>query len=182
MTPLSSNVPPMPPRMSSLQFLLLVQLEASPKYGYEMLKSIREAFEGVWEPKTGTLYPALRSLERRGLVKTEARDGIDFYHITDEGQKFLYQLGQHQEASLRFSARLLTALMRWMSPELKKTVLMSISRITNEDMGPMGGALNMFDESADDRSKLELLRGIRQNMSKRLAIIDSKIKHLEEGV
>ncbi|MDP2901246.1 MAG: PadR family transcriptional regulator [Candidatus Bathyarchaeota archaeon] len=180
MTPLRSNMPTMPPRMSPLQFLLLVQLEASPKYGYEMLKSIKEAFEGVWEPKTGTLYPALKSLEKRGLVETQVHDGIDFYHITDEGRRFLYQLGQHQEASMKFSARLMTALMKWMSPELKKTVLKSITGLANEDMGLMGGALNLLDESADAESKLQLLRGIRQNMSKRIAMLDSKIQQLED--
>ena len=60
----------MHPRMSPLQIMLLIQLEASPKYGYEMLKSIKQAFEGIWEPRTGTIYPALKSLERRALVET----------------------------------------------------------------------------------------------------------------
>ncbi|MFA5870093.1 MAG: PadR family transcriptional regulator [Candidatus Bathyarchaeia archaeon] len=180
MTPLRSNMPTMPPKMSPLQFLLLVQLEASPKYGYEMLKSIKEAFEGVWEPKTGTLYPALKSLERRGLVETHVQDGIDFYHITEEGRKFLYQLGQHQEASMKFSSRFLTALMKWMSPELKKTVLRSLTGLANEDMGLMGGVFNLLDDGADAHFKLQLLKGIRQNMSKRIAMLDSKIQQLED--
>ena len=95
-----------PPKTSPLQILLLIQLETSPKYGYEMLKLIKEAFEGVWEPKTGTLYPALKSLEKRGLVDTQNRDGVDFYLITIKGQKFLQQIGKHQKRSMKFSTLL----------------------------------------------------------------------------
>lgn len=123
-----------PPKTSPLQILLLIQLETSPKYGYEMLKLIKEAFEGVWEPKTGTLYPALKSLEKRGLVDTQNRDGVDFYLITIKGQKFLQQIGKHQKRSMKFSTRFFTTLTKWMSPELKKSILSSITVFVNEDI------------------------------------------------
>ena len=65
--------------VSPLQVLLLIQLDGGPRYGYEVLKSLKEEFEGIWEPKTGTVYPALKSLERKGYVETLEKEGSDFY-------------------------------------------------------------------------------------------------------
>src|SRR5512138_1187112 len=107
--PLNSAMP-LHPRMSPLQIMLLIQLEASPKYGYEMLKSIKQAFEGIWEPRTGTIYPALKSLERRALVETQVRDGVDFYHITSLGRKLLLDIGSQQALNMKFSNKFIEIL------------------------------------------------------------------------
>ena len=75
MSTLMSNMGPFMRPVSPLQALLLVQLEEGPKYGYEMFKAIKDEFEGIWEPKTGSIYPVLKSLERRGFVATEIMAG-----------------------------------------------------------------------------------------------------------
>jgi len=77
--------------VSPLQILLLTQLEDGSKYGYEMLKQLKDEFEGTWIPKTGTVYPALKSLQKKGFVDTRDMDGTDFYHITEEG-KTIFEL------------------------------------------------------------------------------------------
>jgi len=171
-------IPPLP-RISPLQFLLLIQLEMSPKYGYEMLKSIKEAFEGVWEPKTGTIYPALKSLERRGLIEPLARDGVDFYQITEKGRSFLEQIGSHQENSSKFSARFITVLIKWISPELKKKIISSFSWMASDDTNMLGNIIGFFDESVDKDIRLLFLKGMRKKMSKRLEEIDKTISELE---
>jgi DNA-binding PadR family transcriptional regulator len=179
MSPLR-NTMLMHPRISPLQILLLIQLDASPKYGYEMLKSIKEAFEGVWELKTGTLYPALKSLEKRGLVETQNRDGVDFYLITIKGQKFLQLIGKHQERSMRFSTRFFMTLTKWMSPELKKNILSSLMLFANEDINLVEGIITSFlDESVDKETKLLVLKRFQVNFSKRLTELDTEIKKLE---
>ena len=40
-------------------------------YGYEILKALREEFDGLWRPETGALYPALKRLGEHGLVSVE---------------------------------------------------------------------------------------------------------------
>ena len=50
-------------RISPPQFLMLVMLRKGPMYGYEVLKVLREEFQGFWEPQTGAIYPALKRLE-----------------------------------------------------------------------------------------------------------------------
>src|SRR4030042_684578 len=178
MSPLQNTLP-MLPRISPLQMLLLIQLDASPKYGYEMLKSIKEAFEGVWELKTGTLYPALKSLEKRGLVETQNRDGVDFYLITIKGRKFLQLIGKHQERSMMFSTRFFTILTKWMSPELKKSILSSLTVFANEDINLVGGIISFLEEGVDKETKLLVLKRFQANFSKRLAELDAEIIKLE---
>jgi DNA-binding PadR family transcriptional regulator len=170
---------PTPPRISPLQFLLLIQLEASPKYGYEMLKSIKEAFEGVWEPKTGTLYPALKSLERRELIELLVVDSVDFYKITEKGLRFLEQVGSNQESSARFSARFLTVLIKWISPELKKKIISSFSWMAGDDTNMFGNVIAFFDEGVDRNTRLMFLKGMRRKMSQRLEELDKSISELE---
>lgn len=178
MSPLR-NAMPTPPRISPLQFLLLIQLETSPKYGYEMLKSIKEAFEGVWEPKTGTLYPALKSLERRGLIEPLVRDGVDFYKITEKGSGFLEQIGSHQESSAKFSARFIAVLIKWISPELKKKIISSFSWMAGDDTNMFGNIIDFFDEGVDRNTRLLFLKGMRRKMSQRLEELDKSISELE---
>ena len=181
MTPLRSAMP-MNPRISPLQMLLLIQLDASPKYGYEMLKSIKEAFEDVWEPRTGTIYPALKSLEKRSLVETHVRDGVDFYHITPNGRQFLLEIGKQQALNMKFSSRFLETMTKWMSPELKKSILSSVSEMASEDMNFMGGFIHILDDSVDSITKLRFLRYLRTNFSRRQTELDKMIRDLEAEV
>ncbi len=176
--PLKSAMP-MHPRMSPLHIMLLIQLEASPKYGYEMLKSIKHAFDGIWEPRTGTIYPALKSLERRALIETQVRDGVDFYHITPAGRKLLMDIGSQQALNMRFSSKFIEILIDWMSPELKRSIISNISAMAGEDMNIMGGMIHFFDEGVDPELKAQFLKTIRANLAKRLNEIDDMIAESE---
>jgi DNA-binding PadR family transcriptional regulator len=178
MSPLR-NAMPTPLRISPLQFLLLIQLDSSPKYGYEMLKNIKEAFKGVWEPKTGTLYPALKSLEKRGLVELLVKNEVDFYKITENGRRFLEQIGPNQESSSRFSSRFLLVLIKWISPELKNKIISSFSRITNEDANMFGKIISFFNEGVEKDSQLLFLKEMRNNMSKKINELDKIIAEME---
>lgn len=170
---------PLHPRMSPLQIMLLIQLEASPKYGYEMLKSIKQAFEGIWEPRTGTIYPALKSLERRALVETQVRDGVDFYHITPTGRKLLMDIGSQQALNMRFSNKFIEILVDWMSPDLKKSIITNISSVAGDDINLVGGVIRFFDD-VEPELKLRFLKSIRGNLAKRLNEIDDMIAESEE--
>lgn len=51
-----------------LDGLLLATLEGVPLHGYAMIQALRARTESVVELPSGTLYPALRRLERLGLI------------------------------------------------------------------------------------------------------------------
>lgn len=179
MTSLKGDLPTIGLRISPIHLLLLVQLDGSSKYGYEMLKSMKEAFNGIWEPKTGTVYPALKSLEKQGLVSMTEKEGVDFYNITEKGRDLLKLLGRQQATNLRYAGRFLATLSKWMSPELKKDVLLSVVNATQENGYPFGGIINLLDEDVDPETKLRVLRSLRKNLAKQTETIDSIIVKLE---
>ena len=53
----------------STAMLILKLLEEKEMYGYEMIETLRERSENVFELKAGTLYPLLHSLEENGALE-----------------------------------------------------------------------------------------------------------------
>jgi DNA-binding PadR family transcriptional regulator len=51
-----------------LDGLLLAALEDGPRHGYAVIEALRRATGGRLDLPTGTIYPALRRLERAGLI------------------------------------------------------------------------------------------------------------------
>jgi DNA-binding PadR family transcriptional regulator len=54
-----------------LDALILAVLERGPLHGYAVMEALRERSGGELDLPTGTLYPALRRLERAGYVQGE---------------------------------------------------------------------------------------------------------------
>ena len=51
-----------------LDGMLLAALEAGPRHGYAVMEALRAGSGGQFDLPTGTVYPALRRLERAGLI------------------------------------------------------------------------------------------------------------------
>ena len=63
----------------STMMLILKLLGEKDMYGYEMIETLREKSENVFELKAGTLYPLLHGLEEKELVKSyEQEASISF--------------------------------------------------------------------------------------------------------
>ena len=54
-----------------LDALLLAVLEGGPLHGYAIIEALKARSGGTLALPTGTVYPALRRLERAGLVSSE---------------------------------------------------------------------------------------------------------------
>ena len=52
----------------SMTMLILKLLSEKDMYGYEMIDTLRQKSQNVFELKAGTLYPILHSLEENDLV------------------------------------------------------------------------------------------------------------------
>jgi len=77
-------------KIGVVQLWLLLLLSDRPMYGYEIIRELERRFSGYWQPKTGTVYPALEKMEENGLVtgQIEFREhGPDrkHYAITTKG-------------------------------------------------------------------------------------------------
>ncbi len=81
-------------KKGSVQLCLLALISREQKYGFQILKELRDLSDGFFDLKEGTLYPALRRLEERGFVEShwvEPDVGIPrkYYRITDRGRRAL---------------------------------------------------------------------------------------------
>src|SRR5256712_11210596 len=57
-------------KKGSIQLCLLALLAKGEKYGFQILRELRDKSNGFFDLKEGTLYPALRRLEERGVVQS----------------------------------------------------------------------------------------------------------------
>lgn len=54
-----------------LDGMILAVLEGEPLHGYAVLEALQQRSGGALDLPTGTLYPALRRLERAGYLRSE---------------------------------------------------------------------------------------------------------------
>ncbi|OGD44902.1 hypothetical protein A3K69_07570 [Candidatus Bathyarchaeota archaeon RBG_16_57_9] len=162
--------------VSPLQVLLLIQLDGGPRYGYEVLKSLKEEFEGIWEPKTGTVYPALKSLERKGYVETLEKEGTDFYMITPEGRALFRLMESHLSESLDFTVKYLSVVFKWMSTDMQQGAIRLMGKLADKDEALTERMLTEFYRNLDTEVKVSFLKNIKNVTMHRLKLIDSLLQ------
>lgn len=76
-------------RRGAVGVAILTLLDEQPMYGYELIGALDERSGGRWKPSAGSIYPALKRLEDRGLI-TPVDDHDDSgkrrYELTDDGR------------------------------------------------------------------------------------------------
>lgn len=80
-------------KKGSVQLCILSLLGEDRKYGFQIIKELKERSDGYLVLKDGTLYPALHRMEKKGLIKSEWIVENDkprrYYSITTEGRAAL---------------------------------------------------------------------------------------------
>jgi DNA-binding PadR family transcriptional regulator len=81
-------------QLTAFEHVLLGLVCLSPSSGYDLKRVFAATPMGVYQPSSGALYPALRRLEARGLVRAKAPEGAGdsarrrrVYEPTQEGRK-----------------------------------------------------------------------------------------------
>ena len=173
-----SSRSPLKMPVSPLQILLLTQMEEGPKYGYEMLKILKTEFEGTWVPKTGTVYPALRSLEKKGFVETKPIDGKDFYYITDKGRGVFEFLLGHILGTVEFGVKYISVIFKWLSVERKQGAIELVKVLSQKEEFLSNQLMKEFTKNIDTDIREPFLRLLQQMTEKRLesvtAILEEK--------
>lgn len=79
----------------STTILLLTLLSEKDMYGYEMIETLKDRSQNVFELKAGTLYPLLHTLEDKKYLTVCEKEVTGkvrkYYSITKEGKKILSQ-------------------------------------------------------------------------------------------
>jgi DNA-binding PadR family transcriptional regulator len=77
--------------LTDFEQVLLGVIASEPRSGYGLKKMFSTSPASVYQPSPGALYPALRRLEARGLLRAEqkvsaGRRALRLYHVTEAGR------------------------------------------------------------------------------------------------
>jgi PadR family transcriptional regulator, regulatory protein PadR len=96
----------------TLDMLILKTIALEPMHGYGVAVRIQQISKDVLRVNQGSLYPALRRLEKRGWIEAEWGESENnrrarFYKLTKAGRKHLSQETQEWERLVEAVARIL---------------------------------------------------------------------------
>lgn len=98
----------------TLDMLILKTVALEPLHGYGVGLRIEQISKGIFRINAGSLFPALRRLERQGLIKgewraTENNRHAKYYMLTEEGRKKLKTQAREWQTQSGAIARILEA-------------------------------------------------------------------------
>jgi transcriptional regulator len=98
----------------TLHILILKTLALEPLHGYGIGLRLEQISQGVFRVNAGSLFPALRRLERDGLIRgewraTENNRRAKYYSLTPSGRATLRRDTREWEAQATAIARILQA-------------------------------------------------------------------------
>jgi transcriptional regulator len=98
----------------TLYMLILKTLDLEPMHGYGIGVRLAQISKGVFQVNAGSLFPALRRLERDGLIRgewrvTENNRRAKYYSLTPSGRAQLRRETRDWEAQTTAIARILEA-------------------------------------------------------------------------
>ncbi len=142
-----------------LDLAILGLLRSGPRHGYDLKRHLADL--GLRRISFGSLYPALRRLEKRGLIVALRAGGRrKSYRLTEAGNAELDRLMRdetaHTEEERRFGVRL--AFFRYLDPTLRIGSLEQRRRYLVERLAESRKALQRATGRKEDRYKLALMR------------------------
>ena len=146
-----------------------------------MLTFLRDEFHGVWDVKTGSVYPALRSLESRGFVETSMKGETEFYVLTSSGESLLDTFSERVALRGKFTNRYLRAMFRLMPTSMRTKVLEIFRKLSEDDMDFYSTQIHLLDESMDKELMLDFLDEVKSIMEARLWMIESVRHKIKEA-
>jgi len=98
----------------TLHMLILKTLALEPLHGYGIGVRLEQISKGVFQVNAGSLFPALRRLEREGLIRgewrvTENNRRAKYYTLTTTGRATLKRSTREWEVQTTAIARILDA-------------------------------------------------------------------------
>jgi len=168
---------PTPEKLTPIQAIILIQLLDSSKYGYEILRNLRDAFSGAWDPKTGTVYPTLQALEKKGFVSKSVKSDKTHYRLTGEGKKKLREMSDYLADYLLFNSRFIESSVSSMPPSFTQEVFTKIHLAGLDEILPEAAVLDAVKGLPDNNLKRVFLEMRKEILQRKLKLVN---KHLTE--
>ena len=142
-----------------LDLAVLGLLRVDPRHGYDLRRNLSDL--GFRRISFGSLYPALRRLEKRGLIAALRASGRrKSYRITAEGidelDTLLHEEPETSEEDRRFSLRV--AFFRYLEPAIRVRSLEHRRRDLVARLGDTRRSLQRATGLPEDRYTLALMR------------------------
>lgn len=167
-------------KLSPLQFLILLVLLEGPKYGYEILILIRNEFDNLWNIKTGSLYPSLKSLETRELISSEIIKNKKFYGINDKGKTFIYNLGERLHQEYELNEQFFKTIIKYFPGHLIKDISRTFISKSIETGGSSQYLQLVIDKIGVEEIDIEILLQLEQTLKLNLEIIEGLVSDMKK--
>lgn len=154
-----------------LDFAILGLLQDQPRHGYELKRALGDL--GFWQVSFGSLYPALRRLEKKGLIEATTGEGRrKAYRITATGvdalQEMLADGTTGRDSDRSFQLRL--AFLGNLEPTKRLAVLEDRRQALQERLH---GARRSFKGARGDRGGMDRYR---------LALMERRVHSTEADI
>ncbi|MGY5854612.1 MAG: PadR family transcriptional regulator [Candidatus Thorarchaeota archaeon] len=171
---------PTPEKLTPIQALILIQLLDSSKYGYEILRGLRDDFRGAWEPKTGTVYPTLQALEKKGYVSKRVKDEKTHYSLTKQGKGKLREMSDYVADYLLFNSRFIESTVTNMPPSFTQEVFTKIHLAGLDEVLPEAAVLEAISGLPDSNLKRAFLEMRKEILQRKLRLVKKQLKSIED--
>ena len=171
---------PTPEKLTPIQAIILIQLLETSKYGYEILRCLRDAFQGAWEPKTGTVYPTLQALEKKGHVSKKVKDEKTHYSLTKQGKEKLREMSDYVADYLLFNSRFIESTVDNMPPSFTQEVFTKIHLAGIDEILPEATILDAIRDLPDKDLRRAFLETRKSVLQRKLKLVKTQLKDLDE--
>lgn len=139
-----------------LELAILGLLKERAMHGYQLKKRLAETLGVFWRVSYGSLYPALRRLQRDGALEMTFPQGEvgrrkNVYRITEKGERVFEQLleraGHEASEDTGFSLRL--AFFKYLKPETRIRLLERRRAFLEERWTELRDSLQSYRERVD---------------------------------
>ena len=155
-----------------LKMAVLFVLMRKPLHGYEIMKEIRRWTLGIITPTAGGVYPTLKELESRHLIKGEwlPEERRRIYRITSKGREvFKRAVEKHFE--------LASSIRRWFFNELARLEI-----IDEPDLPPMMKSavkILLLKEDASLQERIEALNRLRRSLQNTVMMLSKMMEQIK---
>jgi DNA-binding PadR family transcriptional regulator len=165
-----------------LELAILGLLKERAMHGYQLKKRLADTLGGFWQVSYGSLYPALKRLQREGAVemifpREQVGRRKNVYRITDKGEALFYDLlqeaGQESWEDNRFRVRL--AFFKYLKPDTRLRLLEKRRAYLEDRLSVIRASLSKARERIDAYTE-SLMRHGADSTEQDIAWLDGLIK------
>ena len=171
-----------------LELAILGLLKERAMHGYQLSKRLADTLGAFWKVSYGSLYPALKRLEREGAVESafpreEVGRRKNVYRITQKGEELFAELlqetGEESWEDNRFRVRL--AFFQYLKPDTRLRLLEKRRAYLEDRLSQIKTSLSKARERIDNYT-LSLMQHGEESTQQDIKWLDVLIKEERKNV